>query len=226
MPDNAISVIIPTLNEADNITRTLARIGNNMEIIIVDGGSADKTAELAAGFRAKVLSGSPGRAKQMNMGAMEAKGGILLFLHADTLLPEGFEEIILRIIKQPGIAAGAFRLAIDSPQRGLRIIERLANWRSRYLQTPYGDQAIFVKTELFHKLGGFPEIPIMEDLEFIRQLRKAGRISIASVPVITSARRWHKLGIWKTTLINQIAIVTYFLGIPPAAIARWYYPRP
>jgi len=224
LPKN-ISVIIPAINEADNIANTIESIGpgDKKEVIVVDGGSNDDTVGIAKSLGARVINSLPLRARQMNQGASEATGDVLLFLHADTRLPEKFEEFVLNSFKQPGTVAGAFELRIDSDIPALRLIERLANWRSRCLKTPYGDQAIFILSLVFHQVGGFPDIPIMEDFELIRRLRKQGEIATLPVPVSTSPRRWQNLGILKTTLINQLVIATYFMGVAPEVIARRYH---
>ena len=203
----------------------MARIRNaeGVETLVVDGGSTDRTVEIAESFDVKVITAERGRAKQMNAGASAATGDILLFLHADTNLPDRFSEYIRRILARPGTAAGSFKLRIDAPMPGLRLIERAANWRSRNLQMPYGDQALFLKTSLFREMGGFPDIPIMEDLEFVRRLRKRGGIVIAPVPAVTSARRWLALGLWRTTLINQCALAAYYAGVSLPSIAGWYH---
>ena len=224
LPKN-ISVIIPAINEADNIANTIESIGpgDKKEVIVVDGGSNDDTVGIAKSLGARVINSLPLRARQMNQGASEATGDVLLFLHADTRLPEKFEEFVLNSFKQPGTVAGAFELRIDSDIPALRLIERLANWRSRCLKTPYGDQAIFILSRVFHQVGGFPDIHIMEDFELIRRLRKQGEIATLPVPVSTSPRRWQNLGILKTTLINQLVIATYFMGVAPEVIARRYH---
>ena len=221
---NRISIIIPAINEADHIANTLESIGpgNKKEVIVVDGGSHDDTMSIAKSLGASVITSAPPRARQMNRGADQATGDVLVFLHADTRLPEKFENVIFNSFKQPKMVAGAFELRMDSPTPGLRLIERLANWRSRYLKMPYGDQAIFLSTKLFHELGGFSDIPIMEDFELIRRLQKKGTIILLPVPVFTSARRWQNFGILKTTLINQLVIAAYVMGIAPEVIARWY----
>lgn len=219
-----ISIIIPVLNEASKITKTVtvAKSGKNVEILVVDGGSQDNTVEIVQALGLKVLFASPSRANQMNVGAKAATGEILLFLHADTHLPAKFDHSVRRVLCQPKTIAGAFAMQIDGSLRGLRLIEKGVNWRSHFLSLPYGDQAIFVKTETFKALGGFPQLPIMEDFEFVLKLRNCGRIAIIPTPVITSSRRWQKLGVWQTTIMNQLAIAAYFLKIPPERIAKWY----
>jgi len=221
---NGISVIIPALNEAHHIADTITSIGhgNNTEIIVVDGGSIDDTVSIAKTLGAKVIQDSPPRSRQMNRGADSASKDILLFLHADTRLPENFDRHILRAVYQPGVVAGAFELRIDSPVSCLRFIGRIANWRSRCLNMPYGDQAIFMFSKVFHQMGGFPKIPIMEDFELIRRLRKKGDVVTLHQPAITSPRRWLNQGILKITLIHQLIVVSYFMGISPDTIARRY----
>jgi hypothetical protein len=223
-----ISIIIPTLNEAANIEATLASVqgASDVEVIVVDGGSRDHTADLARACGATVLTTEAGRAGQMNAGAAAAKGEVLLFLHADTRLPERFDEFVRQALSRPGTVAGAFKLRIDGSAWGLRMIERLANWRSHRWHMPYGDQAIFLRAETFHDIGGFPDMPIMEDFELMRRLRRRGRIAIVPVPIVTSARRWEKMGVLKTTLINQAMIVAYLLGVSPLRLARWYHADP
>jgi rSAM/selenodomain-associated transferase 2 len=169
-----------------------------------------------------VIYSPKGRARQMNAGAEAATGPLLLFLHADTCLPDGFEDHVRRVLAQPGIAGGAFRLRLDAPSVRFRIIERLANWRSRSMEMPYGDQGIFVKASLFRQIGGFPDVPVMEDVELVQRLRKKGRIAIAEGQAVTSARRWISRGFYRTTLIHQVLLTAHFLGISPSRIARWY----
>jgi len=221
---NGISVIIPALNEAHNIADTITSTGygNNTEIIVVDGGSSDDTVSIARQLGATVIESSPPRSRQMNQGANAASKDILLFLHADTLLPKNFSRHVLGALEQPGFVAGAFELRIDSPVSSLRLIECVANWRSRYLKTPYGDQAIFMFSKVFHQMGGFLNIPIMEDFELIRRFQKIGDVLTLPVPVITSPRRWINHGILKTTFIHQLIVLSYFLGIPPDTISRLY----
>lgn len=219
-----ISVVIPTLNEAANIRETVRRAQNapNVDVIVVDGGSRDDTTEIAGRLGALVLTAEPPRARQMNVGAAAAGGDILLFLHADTRLPEGYDGQVRRALSRPGAAAGAFALAIDSPLPSLRIMEHVANWRSRCLQKPYGDQALFLAAETFRTIGGYPDLPIMEDFELVRRLKKKGRIIVLPASVTTSARRWRHFGVWRTWFVNQSAIMAYLLGIAPGTIARFY----
>jgi rSAM/selenodomain-associated transferase 2 len=219
-----ISIIIPVLNEAENIKAAIAttQLSKDIEVIIVDAGSKDDTLEIARSLGVKVISSSPSRAVQMNAGAEVASGGILLFLHADTRLPTGFDMMIRTALQQPGIVAGAFTLQIDASPLGLRWVEWGVKWRSHFLQMPYGDQAIFLTKEIFQQIGTFPELPIMEDFELIRRLKRLGKITIVSASVITSARRWLQKGILQTTLINQIVIIAYLLGVSPKIILSWY----
>ena len=219
-----ISVVIPTLNEAANISEAVRRAQNarNVEVMVVDGGSHDDTTDIAGRLGVLVLVAEASRARQMNVGAMAATGNILLFLHADTLLPDGYDDQVRGALSLPDTAAGAFALGIDSSLPSLRIMEHVANWRSRFLQKPYGDQAIFMAAETFRTIGGYPELPIMEDFELVRRLKKKGRIIVLTSPVTTSARRWLRVGVWKTWFVNQAAIAAYLCGIAPGTIARLY----
>ena len=222
-----ISVIIPTFNEADDLPRTLGRLrdGENLEVLVVDGGSTDGTTEIAERNGCRVLDSPPGRALQMNSGAGAASGSILLFLHGDTCLPPGFDSTVLSVLQEPGVVAGAFGLRIGGAGLSLRIVERAVSIRSRILQMPYGDQGIFIQKKTFQELGGFARLPIMEDFEFVRRLRRRGRIRIAALPVTTSGRRWQELGPWRTTWINQKVILGYCLGVSPERLAAWYTRR-
>ena len=219
-----ISIIIPTLNEAENIKEAIAttQLNTNIEVIVVDGGSDDVTVAIAQCLGVKVISSSSGRALQMNRGAVAATGEILLFLHADTCLPTGFDDMVRTALQQPGTVAGAFKLRIDASLLSLRWVEWGINVRSHFYQMPYGDQAIFLTKAVFHQIGGFPELPIMEDFELMRRLKRIGRIIIIPTPVVTSARRWLQKGVFKTTLLNQIVIIAYLLGVSPERICRWY----
>jgi len=218
-----LSVIIPTLNEERTIGHTLDSIrgGSAWEVIVVDGRSTDRTREIARTHGATVVDSPPGRGRQLAVGASIAAGDTLLFLHADTALPSGFDDYIFRALDQPGVSAGAFRLLIDGEAGSVRLIEKMVDLRSRARQMPYGDQAIFVGARVLHESGGFPDVPIMEDYLLIRRLRRIGRIEIAPASVVTSGRRWIKHGVWRTTLLNQLCIAAYRLGVPAKTIAQW-----
>ena len=220
-----VSVIIPTLNEAHNIEallESLRLLEPTVEIIVVDGGSTDGTVDAAERAGAKLLVTRPGRAGQMNAGAAAATGGILLFLHADTRLVPDYSAFVRHTLRRHGVVAGAFRFKLDASGSGYRLLEKLANWRSRVLQMPYGDQALFITARIFRSLGGFPDMPIMEDFEMARRLKRRGRIALAPRPATTSARRWRERGPLKTTLLNQLMIAGYLLGIPHDKLARMY----
>lgn len=220
-----LSTIIPTLNEVETLEGTLLRLegGPEAEVIVVDGGSGDGTVELARRLGVQVICcHGAGRALQMNRGAAAATGEVLLFLHADTRLPGGYRAAIGQALSAGGTVAGAFDLKINGDWPSLRVVETLVRWRSRVLSLPYGDQAIFVRASVFRDLGGFAPLPIMEDFEFVRRLQARGKIAIVPLPVLTSSRRWQKLGVLRTTAINQLMVLGYYLGIPPARLARWY----
>ncbi len=220
-----LSVIIPVLNEAETIAQTLQHLqAPAVEIILVDGGSSDPTVAIAKERGAKViLSAEPGRAIQMNTGAKYATAETLLFLHADTELPKNYRQLVQETLAKPKTVAGAFQLKIKGQNPLLRLIEKGVNARSRFLQMPYGDQGIFLKKETFENIGGFPLLPIMEDFQLVLTLKKQGSVRLAAGPVLTSARRWEKLGVIKTTLINQRVIIGYFLGISPKQLKQWYH---
>ncbi|XLQ12080.1 MAG: TIGR04283 family arsenosugar biosynthesis glycosyltransferase [cyanobacterium endosymbiont of Epithemia adnata isolate EadnSB Bon19] len=220
-----ISIIIPVLNEETFILKTLNNLRTNeaIEVIVVDGGSQDNTVQLVQNMGVKIIKlTQASRSLQMNQGALLATGNILLFLHADTILPQGYDELILNSFSNSKIVGGAFKLKIDLSLFSLRLIEILVNWRSQIFSIPYGDQGIFVKTSVFREIGGFTNFPIMEDFEFMQKLNKRGKIVIVSAKVVTSGRRWQKLGVVKTTLINQLIILGYYLGVSPQKLVQWY----
>ncbi|MBI4662922.1 MAG: TIGR04283 family arsenosugar biosynthesis glycosyltransferase [Verrucomicrobia bacterium] len=219
-----ISIIIPALNEAKNLPQTLhaAQRGQPCEIIVVDGGSTDQSLEVARSMDAIVLNGPRSRALQMNQGAAIATGEYLLFLHADTWLPSDYSVHVPALLRQPGVSGGAFTFGIASDFVGRRLVESTTNWRARRWQLPYGDQALFLRRESFTQLGGFRQVPIMEDYEFVRRLRRLGRIVIAPSTAMTSGRRWQRLGCVPTTLVNKAMILGYHLGVPLSCLAAWY----
>ncbi len=223
-PPGDISVIVPTLDEEKNIVPLLGDLQRSrcVEIIVVDGGSRDRTVSRARKMGAHVINASPGRARQMNRGAAAARGRSLFFVHADSRLPPGFDDLLRQVLSAPDVAAAAFRLRIDAQGIGIRFVEFWANVRSRALQMPYGDQGLGIAAGLFEKVGGFPELPIMEDFELVRRLRSQGRIAILPAAVRTSPRRWLNVGVGRTTLINQAIVCAYMGGVSPQTLARFY----
>jgi len=221
--EKAMTVIIPTRNEADQIAETvrLALQGAD-EVIVADGGSEDGTRERAEEAGAKVLMIPYGRGTQLNAAALEATGEILAFLHADTRLPDGFGEEIVQVLRNPDMLACAFELGIRGQGAGVRVVARLANLRSRLLRLPYGDQVLCMKKRDFLEMGGYVNWPILEDLELVLRLRRRGDIHILPRKVWTSARRWNRLGVLRTTLINQILLAGYVFGMDPYRMAALY----
>ena len=218
-----VSVIIPTLNERPNIEKAMvSAVDADTEILVVDGGSRDDTVAIARKAGARVETGKRGRAAQQNFGASVASGRVLLFLHADTRLPAGYPTHIFNTFMDPRVALGAFRFKTDSHTPMMKLITFGTNLRARYLKMPYGDQALFIRKSTFDFVGGFPEMPLSEDLFLVRRIRKENRIGIASADAVTSARRWDRLGPLKTTLRNQIILAGLCLKISPRTLASIY----
>lgn len=218
-----ISVIIPVLDEQRRIGERLAELRGFEEVIVVDGGSRDRTVEVARGFSGVQVGSAPrGRALQMNHGAQRARGDVLLFLHADVSLPPDAALQVERALARERAVAGAFRTwhVAEDGRRAPWL--HLADLRSRYSGLPYGDQALFVRREAFWKAGGFPEQPLMEDLELSRRLRRLGRISIAEASVRVSGRRFLAHPLRHALLVNCFPLL-YRLGVAPARLARLYH---
>ena len=220
----AISVVIPALNEEAFVDDTLrAAASSHAESVVVDGGSDDGTVARVAARSVRVIQGPRGRAAQMNVGARESHGAILLFLHADSRLPAGYARHVRLTMNVPGVSGGAFRFATDiQGSASMTAFTHIANWRASLLRLPYGDQALFTTRGMFERVGGFPEIPLMDDVELVRRLRRHGRIGIAPVAVTTSGRRWRAKGIWRTMALNQAIMLAYAAGVGPDRLARWY----
>ena len=220
---SCFSIIMPALNESDRVQAAIqsARKGLPLEVIVVDGGSWDETVQTTFRSGATVIQAPRGRAVQMNAGAGISRGSHLLFLHADTRLPDGYPVHIRRILNATA-AGGAFRFGIAQPFAGRRLVEWVTNFRARHIQTPYGDQAIFVRRRDFIEMGGYKPMPILEDYDFIQRLRRKGRIVIADAVAPTSGRRWIELGVLRTALINQLVIAGYHFGVPPEKLAMFY----
>lgn len=218
-----ISVIVPALNEASRVESAVRSAGDeDAEIIVVDGGSTDGMAEKAAACGARILSGPRGRAAQQNLGASSARGEVILFLHADTRLPKHYVSHVFETLMDRKVVLGAFGFKTDLRRPFMRFIQFTTHLRSRYLHLPYGDQALFLRREVFQGAGGFPEVPIAEDLLLVRRLSSRGRTAIAPAYCITSGRRWARGGLLKTSLLNQIILAGLMMGVSPMTLARLY----
>ena len=225
MNSEKISVIMPVLNEANNLRNILSqlKLSVNEELIIVDGGSSDKTMSIASEFTDNVFQTETGRANVMNYGADKAVGEVLLFLHADCVLPANGFDIIRKTLNGNTTSAGAFYLSIDDHRFRFRIIELGANLRSRVTSLLYGDQGIFLKRSIFKKVGGYTDIPLMEDIDISKKLVKVGKLALVNPPIIASSRRWIKEGALYTTLRDwSIAISYTFFNVSPAKLIKHY----
>jgi uncharacterized protein len=219
----SVSVVIHSLNEAVNIEATIKRaMHKDAEIIVVDGPSIDNTVEIASSASVRVVPGPQGRAAQQNIGAKAATGRVLLFLHADTLLPIDYINYIFEILMDRKTVAGAFQFKTNLDYPSMKVIEFVANIRSRYLKFPYGDQGLFILKSVFESVGGFPEGPIAEDLFLLHRLSRYGRIRIAPAHALISEQRWQTLGLFRTTLVNQIVLIGCCLGVSPGALASMF----
>ena len=219
-----LSIIVPTLNEAQHIVPLLARIKamreRGVEVIVVDGGSTDDTPTLAAPLADQVVNAPRGRARQMNAGAARATGAALLFLHADTRLPDDAVRAVDRALNR--YRWGRFNVRFESRRPLLRLVARMMNLRSRLTGIATGDQALFVTRAAFESVGGFPEQPLMEDIELSRRLKKTGSPACLKISVVTSARRWEEHGAWRTILLMWRLRWAYWRGAHPAQLAQCY----
>ena len=218
-----ISIIIPILNEAKILEKTLFQLQSELgqhELIVVDGGSTDGSVHIAEKY-GKVLISEPGRAKQLNTGAASATGDILIFLHADIWLEPGALAAVAAVLSS-GYVGGGFRQKIDGAHILYRSIEIAGNIRGKYLKVFYGDSGIFLTRTNFEKIGGFPEIPILEEMEFSKKLRRLGKTTLITPHIHISARRWETKGILRTTINNWLITLLYFLKFSPAQLAKLY----
>jgi rSAM/selenodomain-associated transferase 2 len=223
-----ISVIIPVYREQDVINQTVGRVralplGRSVEIIVVDGSPDGETIGAIVDGDVTAIRSGKGRGRQMNAGAATASGDVLLFLHADTQLPADGLTQAAQIMENDDVVAGAYRLGIAAKGVAFRIIESIANLRSRLTRIPYGDQAIFIRKATFMELGGYREWPIMEEVDLMRRTKRGGgKICFVQSKVMTSARRWREEGIVACTLRNWTIMCFYLVGVSPKKLARWY----
>lgn len=222
-----LTVIVPTLNELDRLPLALARISTVLpgaEIIVVDGGSTDGTADVRLPAAAKMLSSPPGRGRQLAAGAAEARGNWLLFLHADTLLPANAAAVLDQAFAHAGTRIGTFRLTFDSGSRFLRVCA----WFTRFdtVFTRFGDQGIVVRADLYRELGGFPPWPLFEDVEFLRRARRLSPVVSFPAGVTTSSRRFQRNGAFRQQWQNARLLIRFLLGASPQHLAAEYRTEP
>jgi rSAM/selenodomain-associated transferase 2 len=221
-----LSLIIPTLNEHAGIADTLARVqamrARGCEVVVADGGSTDATAEIAAPLADGVVTSERGRARQQNAGAAAAAGDVLLFLHADTHLPEDADRLVLGGLEASGRGWGRFDVRLTGRHRLLRVIERMIGVRSRLSGIATGDQAIFTRREWFERAGGFPEIPLMEDVALSKALKRLGPPLCMRETVTTSSRRWEERGVLRTMLLMWRLRFAFWRGADPSELAERY----
>jgi rSAM/selenodomain-associated transferase 2 len=222
------SIVIPVLNEPEQIRRCLRQLNTQAlieraQIIVVDGDANGSTINVVEDKSVICIRSQKGRGRQMNAGAGTASGEVLIFLHADTKLPDDALKKIEQVLGDKGYVGGAFDLDIDSNRLALKYIAARARLRSRLNRIPYGDQAIFIRRRYFDQIGGFAEMPLMEDIDLMRRIKKDGKkIYILKDRVSTSARRWEQQGIIRTTLKNQLLVALYYLGVSPEKLAAYY----
>lgn len=219
-----ISVIIPALNEEQSLGATLQSVMalQPHEIIVVDGGSADRTVAICRDLGVRVLSSARGRARQMNLGAVHASGDALLFLHADTRPPSSALDDIRRALADPRIVGGRFDVRLEGKHWMLNLIATLISVRSRLSRVATGDQGMFVRRRVFAELGGYPDLPLMEDIALSRALKRLGGVACLRSRVVTSARRWEAEGVWRTIFKMWALKLLYFLGMSPFRLKRYY----
>ena len=222
VPSPAISIIVPTLDEELVLDETLSHLCPLVdEVVVSDGGSRDRTHRIAAAHGVGWVAGEPGRGLQLNRGAAAARGDVLLFVHADTRLPEGAVDLIAQAISH-GAVGGGFQVRFDSDRRLMAVGSRLASLRTRWTRVPLGDQGQFVRRDVFDRMGGFRDWPILEDLDLMRRLKREGDVAVLDAAVLTSARRFASRGVTRTLATNYTIWALYALGVHPQRLARLY----
>ena len=225
MASHELSIVIPVLNDTDPLQRLLTTIPADplVDIVIVNGGAPDeRLTAVCHRSDVRLLTSAPGRGCQMNVGASAAAGRWIVFLHADTRLPPQWSDEIRQAGADPNVVGGSFRFRLDSSAWQARLIERAVDRRVRWLDLAYGDQALFVRRDVFDAIGGYREWPLMEDVDFVRRLRQAGKLYHSPNPVLTSARRWERDGWWRRSAKNVMLQALFFAGVAPERLANWY----
>ena len=224
MGESLVSIVVPTWNERDALPVCLSLLRDQeppCEILVVDGGSTDGTVDAVRAFPdVKLLQAPRGRARQMNDGARIARGDILWFLHADSRPAPGSVIAIRDALRDPRVAAGAFRFALDGVRPAYRVIEAGAAMRTRWLRLPLGDQGLFLRREDFEEIGGYRDVSVLEDVYLVRDVRRRGRLAVLDLPLVTSCRRWEAHGLAATTLANFTLLVLDKLGASSECLAR------
>jgi len=218
-----LAVVIPAWNEARDVAEAVASAAApDVDVLVVDGESSDGTPEKARAAGARVIPAPRGRARQLQRGVEASRGDAVVFLHADTRLPQGWDAAVRAALVDPDAAGGCFALRFDERTPSLRLVEWGARLRVRLLGMPYGDQALFVRRSVLDAIGGVPQAPLMEDLDLVRAVRRRGRLARLALPVTTSARRYRRGGVLRTMLRHWVAAAAWALGVPRERVAAWY----
>lgn len=222
----SLSVVVPVLDEARELSALLPDlVAAGAQVVVVDGGSRDGSVAAARAVAGvEVVEGRPPRSRQMNQGAARARGDVLMFLHADARPPADFPGLIHEALARGHVAGGAFALALDEDCLPARLVAAGANLRTRLTGHPYGDQGIFVRRHLFTAMGGYADLPFLEDLEFVMRLRKKGLVRLLPQTVCVSARRWRAQGYLRTTWRNAVLATWFYLGLDASRFSHWRDP--